>query len=138
MPEPHHNQRGKKNDDPADGDLNKRQVFRFYAQTEESFKRVPECIHRQDCIAVRSFVARIRVFDAALARETVAWHKTTARQLCQQLHHPLVTSQLKRASFGSVSKNKSPRRCLSCFSQWWHLLAIDFIPIDALQLRRPR
>jgi hypothetical protein len=41
--------------------LDKRQVFRFHAQAEQSFKRVPKCIHKEHCIAAKSLVERIQV-----------------------------------------------------------------------------
>src|SRR5438094_6970944 len=41
-----HHQRRKKNDDSTKGYLNERQILRLYAQTEQCFKKVPECIHR--------------------------------------------------------------------------------------------
>jgi hypothetical protein len=35
-----------KNENPAQRNLDERQILRLHAQTEQYFKRVPECIHR--------------------------------------------------------------------------------------------
>src|SRR5436190_106013 len=92
---PHCGQCDKKDNDPTQRNLNKCQILRFYPQTKQGFKRVPECIHRWNCIAEKNFVARMttcsanqsyplgadRFCLATLARETVAWHKTTARRI---------------------------------------------------------
>jgi hypothetical protein len=41
--------------------LNKRQIFWLYVEAEQSFKRVPKFIHRQDCIALKSLVEPLSV-----------------------------------------------------------------------------
>src|SRR6266496_1568865 len=46
MAESYHDQRRKEDDDSAQRNLNERQILRLYAQTEQCFKKVPECIHR--------------------------------------------------------------------------------------------
>jgi hypothetical protein len=46
MAESDHHQRCNKNDDSAQGNLNKCQIVRFNAQTEQCFKKVQECVHR--------------------------------------------------------------------------------------------
>ena len=107
----------KKHNDAAQRDLNKCQVFRFYAQAEQSFKRIPKCIHGSDCIATKSPVEPVPIL-VALARETIAWHKTNrlpglTRQsrynLCRQLHLLLATLRWKRASFWRALKKRSSR-----------------------------
>jgi len=41
----HGRERNKKNNYPAEGNLNEGQILRFDAETEHGFKRIPECIH---------------------------------------------------------------------------------------------
>jgi hypothetical protein len=60
-----HDQCCQEDGDPAKGDLNKRQIFRLQAQTEQGLKKAPECIHRQDCIAAENLVARMMTRSAA-------------------------------------------------------------------------
>jgi hypothetical protein len=65
LPRANHDQCCQEDGDPAKGDLNKRQIFRLQAQTEQGLKEVSECIHRQDCIAAENLVARMMTRSAA-------------------------------------------------------------------------
>src|SRR6266446_2794678 len=54
--EPHCDQCDKKDNDAAQRNLTKRQIFRLYAQAQQHFKRVPECIHRRHCTVARNIL----------------------------------------------------------------------------------